>query len=198
MTANLSEVAEHAGTATFNRSLRGEQLAVAVLKAVETGSKTPSPFVHFSWKFEEARHWWVKGRSYRNVQDNIICRVDVQALSQASDLSATLDLLSYVDLSTQRSSQPYIAPHVGADAVQDRLSVLGHAHKVAEVLVAWRGHLPKALFEVVHEDTGEFLRPLDETVPGDVVHNSDCSYLSIPNHNSQGDKYLYIHNSEFS
>ena len=31
--------------------------------------------------------------------------------------------------------------------------------------MAWRGHIPMALFEVIDCDTGEFVRMLDSTVP---------------------------------
>ena len=48
---------------------------------------------------------------------------------------------------------------------QHLMPALSHAEKVKEVLVAWRGSLPKSLFEVINSDTGEFIRMLDPTVP---------------------------------
>ena len=53
MTEDLSEFVDAGGSPPW---WRGERLAVAALKAIETGSSVRSPFVPFSWKFEEARH----------------------------------------------------------------------------------------------------------------------------------------------
>jgi hypothetical protein len=145
--------------------VRKDTLAEQVLIAVQTGSTTPSPFVHFSWKFEEARLWWRKGRSLQKESGNLLCRVPIEALSQAPNLENALDTLSYVDLSTPQAAQPYIAPYVSFSTVQDLLCALNLAHGVKEVLVAWRGHIPMALFEVIDCDTGEFVRMLDSTVP---------------------------------
>ena len=131
-----------------------------MLRAVELGSKEVSPFLHFSWGFTEARHWYVKGKTYRGEGGNLICRVPLSALSQAADLRSPLASGSYVDLATQASAQGYIAPHCKTLAVEDRLHVLGHAQKVKEVLVAWRGRVPRHVFEVVDENTGEFVRML--------------------------------------
>ena len=52
------------------------------------------------------------------------------------------------------------------------MHALHHAHKVQEALVAWRGHLPKALFEVIDLDTGEFVRMLDDQVFMSVIQLS--------------------------
>ena len=160
MTEDLREFGNHVGSPPW---WRGAQLATAALKSIETGSTVVSPFVHMSWRFEEARHWFIKGKK-RGETRNIMCRVDSQALSQALDLSQPLENLFYIDLSTAKSAQPYIAPHIGCGDVQDRIGSVGHANKVCEVLVAWRGRLPRAIFEVIDPDSGEFLRNLDESV----------------------------------
>ena len=160
MTEDLREFVDVGGSPPW---VRGATLAKEGLKAVQIGSSVVSPFVHFSWRFEEARHWYIKGKR-RGEVNNIMCRVDSQALSQAPDLASALSNLSYVDLSTQKSCQPYIGPWVGNGEVQDRLEAIGHAQKVAEVLVAWRGQIPRRIFEVIDADSGEFLRNLDESV----------------------------------
>jgi len=150
-----------------------------VLSAAETGSKTPSPSLHFSWKFEEARHWWCKGRSLRGEVGNLMCRVDTTALSQAAGLHSPLDILSYVDLSTHKAAQAYIAPYASADGVQQRLSAVAHANAVFKVLLAWRGTVPKALFEVIDCDTGEFVRMLDDSVPWNNTQSCICLFCIV-------------------
>ena len=57
------------------------------------------------------------------------------------------------------------------------LPALSHAEKVDEVLVAWRGSMPKRLFEVIHGGTGEFIRMLDPTVP--VLASSHRRQISV-------------------
>jgi hypothetical protein len=163
MTEDLLECREISGGRA--PLLRKEVLAEHLLLAVQTGSTTQSPFLHFSWKFEEARQWWCKGRSLRGEQKNLLCRVDIQALSQAPDLEFPLDNLSYVDLSTQKAAQKHIAPYVSFPQVQARLHAVDHAHAVFEVLVAWRGLVPMAPCQVIDCDTGEFVWMLDASVP---------------------------------
>ena len=165
MTNNLSEFA---GADLRLSQCSGERLAVGILQAIETGSRrgSPSPFLHFSWKHVEARHWWVKGDTLRGEVGSLMCRVDSLALSQAVDLRRPLEALTFIDMSTQKSAQAYISEYTGVDAVQERLSQVAHANKVAEVLVAWRGALPMSLFEVIDPNSGEFVRMLDAQVLG--------------------------------
>ena len=106
-----------------------------------------------------------------------MCCVDVQALRQAADLTAPLPAFSYVDMPTRKSAQAYISHYASADEVQARLWVTGHAHRVCEVLVAWRGALPRDIFRIVDPDSGQFVRMLDPAVPGleFTVYSSRCS-----------------------
>ena len=53
MTEDLSEFVARCASPPW---WRGEVLAEGALRAVEVGSTHTSAFVHFSWKFEEARH----------------------------------------------------------------------------------------------------------------------------------------------
>ena len=148
--------------------MEGVQLAHLVLDAVATGSKRVSKFVHFSRKFIEARLWHVLGSESRGETDTIMCRVPISALSQVHDLSRPLRHLEYVDLSNLRVSMPLLSPYQKADRtmlIEPLMGVLSHAAKVSEVLVAWRGSMPRELFEVIHADTGEFFCMLDQTVP---------------------------------
>ena len=146
----------------------GCQLAHLVLDAVTNGSKWVSAFLHFSWKFEEARHWHMKGQRLRGETGTIMCRVPISALRQVHDLSRPLQNLEYVDLSSTQSQQPLISPHQMVDkdmVLQPLLPALSHAEKVKEVLVAWRGGISRQLFEVIDADTGKFIRMLDPGVP---------------------------------
>ena len=101
----------------------------------------------------------------REETGTIMCRVPIAALSQVHDLNRPLRPLEYVDPSSQSLSRPLIREWDTADLIEPLLSALGHAEKVNEVVVAWRGSMPKRLFEVIHSDTGEFIRMLDPTVP---------------------------------
>ena len=168
MTEELRECRER-GDGGRAPQMRQEVLAEHLLIAVQTGSTTVSPFLHFSWKFEEPRQWWCKGRSLRGESNNLLCRVDIQALSECKDLFPGLGNLSYVDLSTQRAAQKHIAPYVSYPQVHDRLHVVWHAHGVSEVLVGWRGMVPMALFEVIDCHTGNFVWMLDALVPSNIT-----------------------------
>ena len=149
---------------------QGRDLALLVLDCVSNGSKWESPFLHFSRSYLEARKWHCMGENFRDETGTIMCRVRIEALSQAvPDLYRPVQPLEYVDLSSQRISQPLITPHHLAEKfggpIQQLLPALSHAHTVKEVLVAWRGSLPMSMFEVIHGSTGEFIRMLDESVP---------------------------------
>ena len=138
---------------------------MCLLNAVATGSRRVSPFLHFSWEFLEARLWHVKGRTNRRESRNLICRVPLAALSQAGNLEAPLQALEYVDLSSPTAAKPHLSRWVGEESVQQLLSSLDHAHAMKEVLVAWRGMVPRHLFEVINDTTGEFVSMLDDEVP---------------------------------
>ena len=143
----------------------GIQLAHLVLDSVATGSTRVSEFVHFSRKFLEARHWHMRGKESRGETGTIMCRVPILALSQVHDLNHPLRRLEYVDLSSQGLSRRLIREWDMEDLIEPLLPALGHAEKVNEVVVAWRGSMPKSLFEVINTTTGEFIRMLDPRVP---------------------------------
>ena len=94
-----------------------------------------------------------------------MCRVPIKALSQVYDLKHPLRDLEYVDRSSQYVSRALIREWDGDRRIEHLLPALSHAEKVKEVVVAWRGSMPKSLFEVINSDTGEFIRMLDPTVP---------------------------------
>ena len=97
-----------------------------------------------------------------------MCRVPISALSQATTLERPLRNLEYVDLSSREAWWPLMKPVVAADrknVISPLTYDLNHAAKKQEVLVAWRGSLPKNAFEVIDSQTGEYIRMLDNTVP---------------------------------
>ena len=169
MTQGLVEFNVQPASSQLTQGLaEGVQLAHLILDAITNGSKRVSEFVHFSWKFEEARAWHSKGKRLRRERDTIMCRVPISALSQVHDLKRPMQALEYVDVSREGLSGPLIRPWHSADSemkIQPLLPALRHTEKVKEVLVAWRGSIPKNLFEVIHPDTGEFIRMLDPAVP---------------------------------
>ena len=66
------------------------------------------------------------------------------------------------------SSQPAAALVLGSTANNDRvqeagLKALVRAYANDEVLVAWRGCIPKSLFEVIDEDSEQFVRMLAQS-----------------------------------
>ena len=74
----------------------------------------------------------------------------------------------YVDLSTASSQAEVITPEHNRDhecKIQDLLQSLQMALHAKEVVVAWRGRIPRGVFEVVDPITGDFLRMLHEEVP---------------------------------
>ena len=148
-----------------SQAVEGLPLAYLVLDAVATGSTRVSEFVHFSRDFMEARKWHAKGQANRHETDTLMCRVSIEALSQVHDFRRGLRNLEYLDLSSEQSWRPLFSEWAGDIMLQPLLQHLGHAEKVKEVLVAWRGSMPKALFEVVDSTTAEYIGMLDSTVP---------------------------------
>ena len=167
MTRDLSEFVVPASASSQDGNppnLSGRDLAFTCLRAIEIGSHEASPFLHFSWNFPQARHWWVKGRSYRNEKDSLMCRVPVAALRRLESLEEVPPIGGYFDFSFMASSQALTTPYVHDLEVEKRLQYCGHAHQVKEVLVCWRGFVPRDLFEVIHPDTGLFRHMLDPDV----------------------------------
>ena len=104
----------------------------------------------------------------RNDTRTLMCRVDATALSPAEDLERPLQPLEYLDLSSRTSQHSLFRPQIDADRgsiLQENLSALSHAEMVKEVLVAWRGGMPRHLFKVIDPNTGDFVRMLDPRVP---------------------------------
>ena len=106
----------------------------------------------------------MRGQGDRREADAVMCRVPIAALSQVRDLRRPMRVGEYVDLSCQSVSRPLISEWDRVDSVVSLLPVLGHAEKVQEVLVAWRGGIDRRVFEVVNPDTAEFVRMLDPSV----------------------------------
>ena len=165
MTASLTEFLDPG----FEPNFKGEKLAVEMLDSVRRGSHYTSPFLHFSWDFHEARKWYTKGRELRGETTNLICQVDKDKLRELASASSHDPASSQahvprlgdglrpgqiLDISTRESTQRFLSSEFISGRVEDKLSALGHAHAVQEVLVAWRGKVDPALFEVIDADSG--------------------------------------------
>ena len=163
----------------------GPALAKIALRAIKEGSTERSPFLHFSSDFLLARKWFTKGKTLRQETQNYMCRVDITAL-ETFRLSAKLAASSQdfdqglfpgqiVDLSTEKAAKPYFSKYArDDDSLTPLLTSLGHAHNVKEVLVAWRGEIPKRLFEVIDDTSGKFVRNLDDDAP-----QAGCSITTV-------------------
>ena len=134
-----------------------------VLDAVAFGSVQGSPFVHFSLDFLEAHKWKSRGEALRGEKGTLVCRVSKETLKSVAashgrdgppDLDNGLRVGEVLDLSTNKATRKWLAKYSHHDAVQKRLSALSRAHAVQEVAVAWRGHLPSNIFEVL-DSTGK-------------------------------------------
>ena len=163
MTASLTEFL----VPGLEPNFQGAKLAEEMLDAVKMGSSYTSPFLYFSWDFHEARKWFTKGRELRGETTNLICQVEVaklQELASSSDPASSqghkpslgdgLRPGQMLDLSSRESTKKFLTPAFITPRVEDKLAALGHAHSVKEVLVAWRGKVDSALFEVVDPDSG--------------------------------------------
>ena len=173
MTADLVEF--DARVPASSQAKHGMQLAHSVLEAISKGSHFVSPFLHFSRKFMQAQQWKRWGESFRGEEDTLMCRIPKSALSQVHNLDNPLRIGEFLDMSDQSTSTPLIAPYHLADKtdrIERLLGAVGHGHTVKEVLVAWRGSVPRSLFQVVHGGTGEFIRMLDPMVP--LLTSSHC------------------------
>lgn len=154
-------------------ALRGVELARAVLRAVDEGSSFESQWLHASQTFNDARLWRQMGRAERGAMDTLMCRLDVVALREWAASSqgphATREVNfeqgmftgQTLDMSTNNALK-FFRAYSDDDGVHDRIaSALRKAKSSKEVLVAWRGFVPKRFFDVVHPETGVVLRPLD-------------------------------------
>ena len=162
-----------------SQGLEGFGLVEAIIKAVAEGSKYRSPFMHFSWDFVQARHWYMRARTLRGEQNNYMMRVkvselqklaseekarrdaDLQRSASSQDRSASSQdndpcaiLGQMLDLSTPKSARVAFGKYGSSDYVVERAHKLSIAHNHLEVLVPWRGCLPKGLFELIDCDSG--------------------------------------------
>ena len=104
-----------------SQAAEGLQLAHLVLDSVATGSRRVSEFVHFSRDFLEARKWQAKGQQLRGETGTLMCRVPIEALSQAHGLQRRLRPRQYLDLSSQRLSRLLIQEWDGEDQLASLL-----------------------------------------------------------------------------
>ena len=148
-----------------SQGLRGLEFCVAAIKAVETGSRVPSPFLHFSWDFVQARWWHTRGKADRGEKNGYVARVkvsDLEALAASSQgaLSSPRSgepvavLGEIIDLSQPRKAHAAFGSFRLTNEVSDLSEELSLAFTHSEVLVPWRGKLPSDLFEPVDLDTG--------------------------------------------
>ena len=166
MTRDLSEFRERR-LPTWH----GEELAFEMLRAVDQGSKYESAWLHCSWNFAQARIWRERGRTERRHMDSVICRIDVPALEAwassqghlagALNFERGLSVGQLIDMSHIRCMQ-HFERYDFSDRVYALFGALNRSKSSKEVLVCWRGHLPKSLFEVVDNLTGLYVSKLED------------------------------------
>ncbi len=170
-------------SAISHEVMAGPGLLNAVIQAVAEGSKRTSKFLHFSWNFQYARNWLIRARSSRMEEDNYMVRVSVDDLrelaarSKAARSQVAPEVAmegepfvgsgDVIDLSESGLAHQFFGKYALEGWVQDSLPRIGIARGMKEVLVAFRGSIPRSLFERVDEDTGLYAGPLvapeDET-----------------------------------
>ena len=93
-----------------------------------------------------------------------MCRVSTERLADMAasqgvegppKLNNGLNTGEIVDLSSDQAVKKWLIPeYVSEDLVQDRLRSFRRSTACKEVAVAWRGCLPREMFEVLDVDTG--------------------------------------------
>ena len=166
MTRDLSEFDDDHPLPTW----RGEELAYEMLRAVDQGSKYESAWLHCSWKFAQARNWRMQGRTRWGHMDSVICRIDVHALQAWAlsqdpsagqvDFERGLSVGQLVDMSHGRC-MAHFDPYERSPRVDALFGALRRSKADKEVLLCWRGHLPKRFFEVVDQQ-GLYVRNLED------------------------------------
>ena len=118
-----------------------------VARAIVCGSRKTSPFLHTSKSFHAALRFRHLGEARRNEADSIMVRLD---LYKMYDLGA-LSQYTLIDMSTDAARHAFFSE--GADGytrfVRNELAPMcTYAEKTREVLVKWRGNVPKEAIEV--------------------------------------------------
>ena len=127
----------------------GLELACRILDAIETGSTIRSPFFHMSTCFQKARWWKTKAAAERGERDTLLCRVKVSDLEKTADRQGKVTLTGglvpgdILRAYNQKEVRAWLNPFANHDDVQSRLACLRKAEGSREVIVAWRGLLPK-------------------------------------------------------
>jgi len=156
---------------------KGKELALLTLTSSLEGSTVESPFLHFSWNFPSARAWYTMSKS-RGRPEPLICRVNVLDLLRIANEDAlvpiTMDELSVsvpdqqlprgriLDFSSQPRARRTLGNFAAESQAQDLLCGLVQAYSKNEVLVSWRGFIPRRCFQVIDPHSGHRLRGLDE------------------------------------
>ena len=109
-----------------------------------------------------------------------MCRVPRSALRHVTTLDSPLQACDWVDLSSQKACHSCLAPYTTEWMVSGCLEFLPMAYAVTEVLVAWHGLVPRHLFEVLDETTGDFARMLEDQVRPLV--SSHASWQTVRKH----------------
>ena len=103
--------------------------------------------------------------------DSVICRIDVQAVQDWAssqdpsagqvDFERGLSVGQLVDMSHVRCMQ-HFDPYEDSNRVYALFGALRRSKADSEVLLCWRGHLPKSLFEVVDNLSGLYEGKLED------------------------------------
>ena len=153
---------------------RGEELAYEILRAVETGwnGADKTAWLHCSWLWSQARLWREWGRKKLGHLDSVICRIDIIAVEEWAcsqdplaghiDLERGMLVGQFFDMSTAQS-MAHLQMYEGSGRVDNLFGALKRSKASREVLLCWRGHVPRRFFEIVDEVRGIFVRSMVDT-----------------------------------
>ena len=173
----------HDGT-DFNRirgytnTMMGKSLVEEIILAIEKGSRRTSPFLHFGKYFALARTWHIRGRTDRRETSGYMCRIrlaDLRAFEKRTraalgqggdDFIATVGSVSVFssETATKRTLGKTWSNNRIVDDNDDNGYKLRNAWASKEVLVAFRGHIPDDMCELIDSDSGNLVGPLGQVV----------------------------------
>ena len=133
------------------------------LRAVEHGSTERSPFLHASWRKDQAHRWHLLAQQRGESQAHqILVQIDIWGWYKYC-LSSNDELLHkecIIDLSSDK------AQHKFFDKIENPIDMTSHggalqqAKVSSEVLLKWRGAVPMHFFTVLDPTSGLALGPL--------------------------------------
>ena len=146
------------------------RLPRCVVDAVNTGSRTTSPFLHATTSFKSMWQWLQLGKHRNDAEWPPCVEIDIWGWFQSGDMPEN----AIIDLSTRKAQMKFFGADYEKHGIDqsELMELMGHADRAREVLIKWRGEVPQKFMTLVDSTNGMPLGPYMELV-ADVMRSHE-------------------------